>query len=57
MALHGLLRLAKTCVGFWSRDLTLATMDVSVATSTLVVQICAAARIVKDLTTAEWIKV
>ena len=57
MALHGLLRLAKTCVGFWSRDLTLATMDVSVATSTLVVQICAAARIVKDLTTAAWIKV
>ena len=57
MALHGLLTPAKTCVGFGSRDPTLATMDVSVATSTLIVQEFAAARIVKDLTTAAWIKV
>ena len=57
MALHGLLRPAKTCVGFGSRDPTLATMDVSVATNTVIVQEFAAARIVKDLTTAAWIKV
>jgi hypothetical protein len=57
MALHGLLRPAKTCVGSGSRDLALATMDVSVATSTLIVQELAATEIVKDPTTAAWIKV
>ena len=48
---------AKNHVGSMNRDLALATMDVSVAMHTYIVQESAATGIVKDPTTAAWIKV